>query len=90
MEAVELPMEERRTPKEALSAKLELMSSLKKGILTTSTSLQVTANELMAIYKNTVIPNLRNVKNLTGDRVLKKYINELIDFYEIKDGIGGR
>ena len=89
LEATDVPADERRTPKETLAAKQALISSLRKGILTTSQTLQATSSDLLKIYKNVVVPNLKNIRTLTTEKVITKFINELIDYYEAKDGVKG-
>ena len=90
LEAGDTSSDDVRSPKEALGKKQALVSSLRKGILTTSQALQSTSNDLLKIYKNTVIPNLRNVKTLATEKVLTTFINELIEYYEARDGVGGK
>ena len=89
LEATDVPAEERRDPKESLAAKQALISSLRKGILTTSQTLQASSSDLLKIYKNVVVPNLKNIRTLTTEKVITKFINELIDYYEAKDGVKG-
>ena len=89
VEATDVPAEDRRSPKEALAAKQALISSLRRGILTTSQTLQSTSTDLLKIYKNTVVPNLKNIRTLATEKVITTFINELIDYYEAKDGVKG-
>ena len=89
LEAGDTTSDDVRSPREALAAKQALVGSLRKGILTTSQTLQSTSTDLLKMYKNTVIPNLKNVRTLATEKVITTFINELIDYYEARDGVGG-
>ena len=75
--------------KSGLSSKITTASSIKKGLLTIGEMLHSTSEDIIQIYKNVVIEDLKVVKSISSDKVISTYIGELLDYYEIKDGIGG-
>ena len=75
--------------KSGLSSKINTTGTIKKSLLTIGEMLHSVSEDIIQIYKNVVIEDLKLVKSISTDKVLATYINELLDYYEIKDGIGG-
>ena len=69
--------------------KKEVIIAIKEGLLNSVKVVESSVAQFLNIYRYVIVYNSKEIRDLVGSKLFSLYTDELVRYYEMKDGIGG-